>query len=235
MKISGSTALVTGAGRGLGRHFAAALRDRGATVHAAARDPRAVDLPGVHPLALDVTDPASVAAAAAAAADVDLVVSNAGLALYNRAVDGDLAAIRAEMEVNFFGHLHVARAFAPVLAARGGGALLTVLSRLSWSAYPGAAGYAASKAAAWSLTDTLRLELAGQGTQVTALLMGSTDTDMMAGFDVPKNAPEAVVRAALDGLEAGALEVVADDDTAAARSVLSADPSVRYAGLLAAR
>jgi short-subunit dehydrogenase len=182
----------------------------------------------VTPLALDVTDPDSVRAAAAAAPDVDLLVNNAGLAAYTDLVTGDLDAIRREMETNFFGPLHVVRAFAPVLAGNGGGAVLNVLSVLSWISYQGSAGYAAAKAAAWSMTNGVRLELSAQRTQVAGLVMASTDTDMMAGFDVPKNNPADVVRAALDGIEAGEIEIIADADSLATKAALGEHPSVLY-------
>ncbi len=234
MNISGSTALVTGANRGIGRHFAQQLLERGASnVYATARDPESIDLPGVEPLRLDVTDPASIAAAAAIASDVTLLVNNAGASTYQNLVTGDLDKIRLEMDTNFYGTLAMVRAFAPALAAGGGGAIVNVLSRLSWLSYPGATAYAASKAAAWSLTNGIRLELAEQGTLVTGLLLSATDTDMMAGWDIPKNDPADVVRQALDGIEAGALEVLADADTAEAKASLSEDPSVGYGELLA--
>jgi NAD(P)-dependent dehydrogenase (short-subunit alcohol dehydrogenase family) len=191
-----------------------------------------VDLAGAVPLRLDITDPASVTAAAAIATDVSLLVNNAGISLYQDLVTGDLDKIRREMDTGFFGTLAVIRAFAPVLAANGGGAILNVLSRMSWLSYPGANSYAAAKAAAWSLTNGARLELAGQGTLVTGLLMSATDTDMMAGWDIPKNDPADVVRQALAGLEAGDLEVVADADTAAAKAGLSGDPRALYGALL---
>ena len=236
MQIAGSTALITGAGRGLGRHFAQALLDRGAAkVYATARRPGTIDLAGVTPLALDVTEPGSIRAAAAAAPDVDLLINNAGLAAYTDLVTGDLDDIRREMETNFFGPLHVVRAFAPVLAGHGGGAILNVLSVLSWISYQGSAGYAAAKAAAWSMTNGVRLELAAQRTQVTGLVMASTDTDMMAGFDVPKNDPADVVRAALDGIEAGEIEIIADADSAATKAALGEHPSVLYPAVFAGR
>ncbi|HWI73112.1 MAG TPA: SDR family oxidoreductase [Baekduia sp.] len=229
MHLNGSTALVTGANRGLGRHFAQQLVERGAArVYATARDPRKVDLPGVRVLALDVTDPDSVAAAARAAGDVDVVINNAGVSTYQDLVTGDLDRIRLEMDTHFFGTLAVVRAFAPILAANGGGAILNVLSRMSWLSLAGANAYAAAKAAQWSLTNGIRLELAGQGTLVTGVALSATDTDMMAGWDIEKNDPADVVRAALDGLEAGALEVIADADTAATKALLSADPSEMY-------
>src|SRR5690349_21194698 len=214
MDLHGTTALVTGANRGLGRHFAQQLLDRGATkVYAAARDPRTVNLPGVEPIRLDITDPASIARAAEQASDVDVLINNAGISLHQHLVTGDLEQIRREMETNFFGTLQVVRAFTPVRA------ILNVASRLSWLSLLGPGGYAASKAAQWSLTNTIRLEL--PDTLVTGLYLSSTDTDMMAGWDIPKNDPAEVVRVALDGLESGALEVIADAETAATKAELS--------------
>jgi NAD(P)-dependent dehydrogenase (short-subunit alcohol dehydrogenase family) len=233
MKLQGSVALVTGANRGLGRHFAQQLLDRGAArVYAPARDPRRVDLPGADVLALDITDPASVAAAASAAPDVSLLINNAGVSTAQDLVTGDLTQIRLELDTNLFGTLNMVRAFAPVLAAQGGGGILNVLSRMSWLSYPGANSYAVAKAAEWSLTNSIRLELAAQGTQVTGLAMSATDTDMMAGWEIEKNDPAEVVRAALDGLEAGHLEVLADRDTVLAKAALAADPALVYAGQL---
>lgn len=233
MHISGTTALVTGANRGIGRHFAAQLLERGAAkVYATARRPERVDLPGAEVLTLDVTDAASVAAAAEAAQDVTLLVNNAGVSTYQDLISGDLDQIRLEMDTHFFGTLSMVRAFAPVLGANGGGAILNVLSRMSWLSYVGANSYGAAKAAQWSLTNGIRLELAGQQTLVTGLILGSTDTDMMAGWDIEKNDPADVVRAALDGLEAGALEVLADADSIAAKASLSAEPGVVYPHLV---
>ncbi|GAA3137306.1 SDR family oxidoreductase [Streptomyces rectiviolaceus] len=229
MNISGSTALVTGANRGMGRHFAQQLLERGAAkVYATARTPELVDIPGVEVLRLDVTDPASVAAAAHAAQDVTLLINNAGTATRQNLVAGDLDQIRLEMETNFFGPLNMIRAFAPALARNGGGAVLNLLSALSWTSYDGANAYATAKAAAWSLTNGVRLELIGQGTSVTGLVVGSVDTDMMAGYDVEKSDPADVVRAALDGVEARAFEVLADEVSIQLKAALSADPSALY-------
>jgi NAD(P)-dependent dehydrogenase (short-subunit alcohol dehydrogenase family) len=222
MEINGSVALVTGANRGLGRHFAQELLKRGASaVYATARDPRGVDLPGVRVLRLDITDPDSVAEAADVAKDVSLLVNNAGVATYTNLLSGGLDKIRLEMETHYFGTLQVVRAFAPVLARNGGGAILNVLSVLSWANYDGANSYSAAKAAQWSLTNGIRLELAGQGTAVTGVHLGAADTDMMAGFDVPKLDPARVVGAALDGVAAGHREVLVDDASRAAKAALS--------------
>jgi NAD(P)-dependent dehydrogenase (short-subunit alcohol dehydrogenase family) len=224
MKIAGSVALVTGANRGIGRHFTQQLLRRGAAkVYATARNPGSVDVPGVEVLRLDITDPESVAAAAAAAPDVTLLINNAGIFTHQNLVTGDMDKIRLEMETHYFGTLDAVRAFAPALAANGGGAILNVLSAMSWMSYDGANAYGAAKSAEWSLTNGIRLELARQGTLVTGLYLASTDTDMMAGQDAEKNDPADVVRTALDGLEAGKIEILADEPTAQAKAALSAD------------
>lgn len=237
MDIRDEIALVTGANRGIGLAFVAELRRRGVKkVYAAARRPETLpELPGVVPLELDVTDAASVARAASTAADTTLLVNNAGVSTFARLTDGPEESIRREMETNYFGPLRTVRAFAPVLAAGGGGAVLNVLSVMAWMAYEHSNSYGASKAAAWALTNGVRYELAGQGTQVTGLAMASVDTDMMAGIEDEKSAPEAIVRAALDGLEAGALEVLADERTARWKARLGEDPALLYPHLAAAR
>lgn len=181
MEIKNQIALVTGANRGMGRHFVTELLDRGAAkVYAAARKPEAIDVPGAVPLRLDVTDDAAVEAVAAAAGDVTLLINNAGIATLSTFIGSDLANARREMEVNFWGSLRMVRAFAPILGANGGGAILNVLSQSSFRAFGFADSYGASKAAAWQLTNGARLELAEQGTQVTALAMALVDTDMSA-------------------------------------------------------
>jgi len=229
MDITGSTALVTGANRGIGRHFVLELLERGAQkVYATARDPRQIDLPGVEALALDITDPASVAAAADVARDVTLLVNNAGISTGSNLISGDLASIRAEMETHFFGTLAMVRAFAPTLRVNGGGAVVNVLSALSWFSHDGANAYAAAKAAAWSLTNGVRLELAGQGTLVTGVHLGAADTDMMADYDGPKIGPGDVARAALDGVQAGAFEVLVDDWSRGVKASLAGDPAAFY-------
>ncbi|PRX97673.1 SDR family oxidoreductase [Allonocardiopsis opalescens] len=235
MKISGSVALVTGANRGLGRHFARQLLERGAAkVYAAARRPELVDLAGVEAIRLDITDTAAVAAAAQAAPDVTLLVNNAGISTFQHLVTGDMDRIRLEMETHYFGTLNMIRAFAPALAANGGGAVLNVLSALSFGSYPGANAYAAAKAAEWSLTNGVRMELAGQRTMVSGLHLGSADTDMLAGFDLPKSDPADMVRIALDGVEADRLEILADRESVEAKAALSADPGERYPGTVPA-
>jgi len=230
MQIAGSVALVTGANRGIGRQFALQLLHRGASkVYATARNPALVDIPEVEVLALDITDPASITAAAAIAGDVTLLIDNAGISTGQDLITGDLDLIHREMDTHFFGTLAVVRAFAPVLARNGGGAILNVLSALSWFSYPGADAYAAAKAAEWSLTNGIRLELAGQHTQVTALHVGSVDTDMGAGYDGPKVDPADVAVAALDGVEAGHVEVLADQFSSQIKAALATDPNTHPA------
>lgn len=226
-----TTALITGANRGLGRHFAAELLARGATVYAAAREPATIDLPGARPIALDITDPDAVAAAASQAPDVDLLINNAGISTGAQLL-GDLAGVRAEMDVNFWGTLSVIRAFAPVLAANGGGRIVTMASALSWFAAPGAGAYAVSKAANWNMSNALRLELAAQGTQVTSVHLGLADTDMAAGIDGPKTDPAVVARRTLDAVDRGDLEVVVDDWSAMVKASLAEDPRAFYARFL---
>ncbi|WP_335975611.1 SDR family oxidoreductase [Streptomyces sp. CA2R106] len=222
MNINGATALVTGANRGIGRHLAAQLLERGAKVYATARRPESVDLDGVEVLALDISDPDAVTAAARAAGDVNLLVNNAGTG--GGALLGDLEEVRAALDVNFWGTLSMARAFAPVLAANGGGAMVNMASSASWFVFPGSSAYAVSKAAVWSMTRALRQELAGQGTLVTSVHLGAADTDMMKGYDVPKMDPADVARITLDGVEADAVEVVVDEFTELVKASLSRDP-----------
>ncbi|MCT9619975.1 MULTISPECIES: SDR family oxidoreductase [unclassified Curtobacterium] len=227
-EITGAVVVVTGANGGLGQEFVRQLLDRGAaTVYAAARTPRAQVDDRVVPMRLDVTDPASVRAAADAAPDATIVVNNAGVLRSGSLVDGDIAAVREQMETNFFGPVQVTRAFAPALR-RAHGAVVNVASALSWLAIGN--GYSASKAALWSATDSMRLDLAPDDVQVLGAYLAFTDTPMTPG-DMPKNDPADVVAAILDGVEAGAHEVLADDLTRAARSSLAAPVHERYDAL----
>jgi len=228
MDINGKTALVTGANRGLGRHLAAQLRDRGATVYAAARHPATVDLPGVTPVALDITDPASVAAAAAATRGVAILVNNAGSATGSSLLTGDPADIRLEMDTHFFGTLAVIRAFAPQLAEQENSAVLNILSALSWLTFPSTGAYCAAKSAEWSLTNALRLELAPQGTRVSSLHVGYMDTDMTRNLDAPKSDPAVIAKLAIDGIEAGDAEIIADQVSQQVQAGLSSGVAGLY-------
>jgi NAD(P)-dependent dehydrogenase (short-subunit alcohol dehydrogenase family) len=224
MKIDNAVALVTGANRGIGLAFTRALLARGARkVYAAARDPASVTLPGVEPIRLDVTKPDEVAAAAARAGDVSLLINNAGIGQPDDILAPESEAnARRHLETNFFGVLRTSQAFAPVLAANGGGALLNVLSIASWINGGQLTTYAASKSAAWSLTNALRHALAKQRTQVLALHMAFVDTDLVRTIDAPKTSPDEIVARALDALEAGLDEVLADERTRMIKQGLTA-------------
>ncbi|WP_410812559.1 SDR family oxidoreductase [Micromonospora sp. 067-2] len=228
MKIAGSTALVTGANRGFGRHLAAELLTRGARVYAGARNPDGIDLPGVTPVRLDITDPASVAAAAAVAGDVTLLVNNAGIDNRTDLLEGDLDLVRLELETHYIGTLSVIRAFAPIVAGNGGGTILNVLSGLSWVNYPIHGAYGAAKSAEWSMTNALRLQLAERGVRVAGLHVGYMDTDMTAWITGPKADPAAIARISADGIEADAYEIVADDFSRQAQAGLSGGVTALY-------
>ena len=231
MKLHNATVLITGANRGIGLAFARAALARGARkVYAAARKPASITLPGVEPIQLDVTRPEDVAAAAQHCSDVTLLINNAGIAAIGDFLAPDAVELaRAHMDTNFFGPLRLAQAFAPVLARHGGGAIVNVLSAASWISVPPLGTYSASKAAAWSLTNSLRRELRAQHTQVLGMHMGYVDTDMTNGFDVEKTSPDEVVRRTLDALEAGAEEALADELARQVKQGLSAEPSVYLA------
>jgi NAD(P)-dependent dehydrogenase (short-subunit alcohol dehydrogenase family) len=231
MKINGSVALVTGANRGLGRAFARELVSRGAAkVYGAARHPDAVTDPGVTPVGLDITDAERVAQVARQCADVSLLVNNAGVLKYSTFINApSLDAARTEMETNYFGTLSMCRAFAPVLAANGGGTIVNMLSVTSFYNDPLDASYGASKAAEWSLTNGVRIELHHQGTLVVAVHASFIDTDMAAlATNVPKDSPESVAQQTFDAVEAGQVEVLADERTRTIKAELSRDQELIY-------
>ena len=226
-QLENAVVLVTGAQGGLGREFVAQALARGArTVYATARSPREWDDPRIVSLPLDVTDDASVAAAAKAASDVTIVVNNAGVGGTTSLLASAVADVESLFATNVFGALRVAKEFAPVLGRNGGGALVDVASVLSWLAIAG--GYSASKAALWSVTNSLRLELAPQGTQVVGAHLGYTDTPLIAGLDVEKNDPADVVAAIWDAVEAGEREVLADAVSRDVRAALSGPLEALY-------
>ena len=219
VEIVGKAALVTGGQRGLGRAFVEELLDRGAsTVYATARDPKPSEDPRVRAVPLDVTDAASVAALARQAADVDIVFNNAGVLFPGPLLTQPMSEIDATFATNVFGALRVAREFAPVLAAYRG-VLVDMHSVLSWGAGSGA--YGASKAALWSISNSLRIELAAQHVRVVGVHLGLADTAMTARLQVSKISPARVARRVLDGIEEGENEILVDDVSRAVKSALA--------------
>ncbi|MEU8590790.1 SDR family oxidoreductase [Streptomyces sp. NPDC048664] len=226
MDINGAVALVTGANRGIGRAFARALLDHGASkVYAAVRDPANVMDGDLTPLRLDVTRQDQIDEAVGAAGDVSILVNNAGVGGWGtRLFDGPLDGAREAMEVNFYGTWSVSRAFAPVLARNGGGALVNMLSVASWLGRPGWPGYAASKAAQWSLTGALREGLRDQGTLVVGVHAGFVETDLAAWTDAPKITAEDVAEQTMRAVEEDRTEVLADEGTRQVKAALSRPP-----------
>lgn len=224
MNVRGKVVLVTGANRGLGKAFVTALLESGATkVYAAARDVTKVNIAGAEPVELDITDPASVLRAAQHCSDVDLLINNAGFMHSSPLLaDDSVDSLRQHFEINTIGTLLMSRAFAPVLLKQGGGAIINIVSVLSWLNIPGSGAYSASKSAQWSLTNGLRNELVAQKTFVMAVHPGYIDTDMTAGIETPKTSPQEVVRITLNALAEGSKEVTLDDAGRWVKSTLSA-------------
>lgn len=227
MKIQGKTALVTGANRGLGLAYAKALLAAGAAkVYAGARDPATVTQPGVVSVKLDVTSLDDVTKAAQLS-DVDIVINNAGIALMgtNLLEDGGEKDLRAQLDTNVWGILNVSRAFAPVLRANGGGALVNMLSVLSWLSRPHSATYSISKAAAWALTNGLRNDLRDQGTLVIGVHAGLIDTDMAKELTGPKTSADDIALRVIEGLQNGDEEVLADAVSQKVKAGFAVSPS----------
>lgn len=222
MNIEGAVVLVTGANRGLGAEYVRQLLDRGAAkVYAGARSPESVKTSGAIPIKLDVTNTADIRAAVEQCTDLTMLINNAGVVIGSRVLaENSLENAKAEFETNVWGPFNLSKAFAPVLAGNGGGAIVNVLSAVSWMSIKEVATYAMSKSAAWSLTNALRLELARQGTLVVAVHPAFIDTDMAAGVDMPKTSPQQVVERTLDGVVAGVPEVLADDTSAFVKNSL---------------
>ena len=222
MNIEGAVVLVTGANRGLGAEYVRQLLDRGAAkVYAGARSPESVKTSGAIPIKLDVTNAADIQTAVEQCGDLTMLINNAGVVIGSRVLaENSLENSKAEFETNVWGPMNLSKSFAPVLAANGGGAIVNVLSAVSWMSIKEVATYAMSKSAAWSLTNALRLELARQGTLVVAVHPAFIDTDMAAGVDMPKTSPQQVVERTLDGVAAGLPEVLADDTSAFVKNSL---------------
>jgi len=226
MRIEDSVSFVTGANRGLGLAFAKELLGRGVKkVYAGVRNPKGVELPGVIPVKLDVTDSAAVTAAAHRCGDVTLLINNAGIGRVDTsALDPSVIDNAREFfETNFYGIIRASQAFAPVLSANGGGAIINVLSEVTWFARPIMTAYSATKSAAWSFTNALRIDVRDKGIQVLALHVGFVDTDLTRDFDVKKSDPREVAVRTLDALEKGHEEVLADEQTEALKRSLSTE------------
>lgn len=226
MDISASTAVVTGAGRGLGRCLVDGLLERGVQkVYALARTPSSVRQDSrVIPVTFDLRDPDSIANAARRATDATLLINNASTAVFATPLEADLAAVRTEFEVNFEGLYRTIRAFIPVIESGGGGDIVNVLSLLSLASTPPMAGYSASKAAAHSLTQALRPVLAARGITVHGVYPGGIDTDMLAGIDAPKTPASQVADGILSGLAAGQEDIFPDPNSQAMSEVWWSDP-----------
>ena len=230
MRIQGSIALVTGANRGLGRGFAQELLRRGASkVYAGARHPETIGDPNLTPIELDITNSEQVTAAALQLRDITLLVNNAGIQKSASFIGSpNLESARQEMETNYFGTLAMCRAFAPVLAANGGGAIVNMLSVSSFVNNPLDPSYGASKAAEWSMTNGLRIELSHQGTLVVGVHSGFIDTDMSSEYDAPKLKPQFVASQTFDAVESGTIEVLADERSRLVKDSLSRDHELIY-------
>lgn len=226
--LKNAVVLVTGANGGIGTAFVHEALARGAAkVYATARNPRAWADGRVVALTLDVTDPASLGAAVEAASDVTVMINNAGgLPQTASLLEVEETDLRQTMEINFFAPVLVARAFAPILSAARDAVLVDMHSVASWYAVGGA--YSTSKAAFWSATNALRLELAPRGVLVTGVHVGWVDTPMAATAEGPKMPPTDLAAAVFDGVEAGAFEIVADDLSASVKAGLSAPIEALY-------
>jgi NAD(P)-dependent dehydrogenase (short-subunit alcohol dehydrogenase family) len=208
MTIADKTVMVTGANRGIGQALVSEALRRGAKrVYAGTRQPLTHPDGRVTPLTLDVTDAAQIHAAAEAIGSLDILINNAGIALYDDL--SDRAALEQHLAVNLFGTYGVTQALLPALTASRG-AIVNNVSTMAIAPFPITPAYAISKAAAFNLTQSLRALLAGRGVRVHAVLTGPTDTDMTRGFDIPKASPESVARAIFDGVENGEEDIFPD-------------------------
>lgn len=217
MKLQNATALVTGANRGIGRAFVQALLDAGVQkVYATVRDRnsleaiKALDPVRVIPLQLDVTDGTSVSHLSEQASDVNLLINNAGVLSFGNILDIPVETIHQQFDVNFYGTLNMARAFVPVLEQNGGGAIVTILTLVALASMPGLSAYNASKAAAWSMTQSLRASVADKNITVYGVFPGAVDTDMLASVEMAKTSPADVATAVLQGIETNQEDIFPD-------------------------
>lgn len=216
MQMTTATVLVTGANRGIGRALTDELLAAGAKkIYATARSAEGLDAlsaidPRIVALKLDVADPQSVAAAAAAAPDVTLLINNAGVIDFGSFTETDANAIKRNFDTNFYGALNMSLAFAPLISSNGGGKIANFLTVVALASMPGLSVYNASKAAAWSMTQSLRASFAAQNVDVIGVFPGPVDTDMLAGVEMPKTSPADVARAVIAGIEAEEEDIFPD-------------------------
>jgi NAD(P)-dependent dehydrogenase (short-subunit alcohol dehydrogenase family) len=231
MKIMNAVAFVTGANRGIGRAFVEHLLDGGAQrVYAAARNPAllepvvALDRARIIPVKLDITNWHDVERAAQATLDVNLLINNAGVLASGNVLASDIGLLRQDIDTNYLGTLSMIRHFAPLLERNGGGAIVNVLTLIALASMPGFGGYSASKAAAYSMTQAVRAELASKGISVHAVFPGAVDTDMLHGVEMPKTSPQEVAQAVLAAVEAGEEDIFPDPMSQNAEATWRHDP-----------
>jgi NAD(P)-dependent dehydrogenase (short-subunit alcohol dehydrogenase family) len=231
MNIAEQTVLVTGSNRGLGKAMTKELLSRGAKVYASARDIQSIDIPGAIPLQLDITDEESIQRAAKDAKDVTILINNAGVSTDTSLLSGDLTKIHLEYNTHVFGTLSLIRSFSPLLEKNGGGTILNILSALSWLADGSNGAYSSAKSAEWGLTNALRLELAPKRVKMIGLHVAYMDTDMFMNKDVPKTAPEKIAKTAIDGIQSGTTEILADEISRSLQQGLSGGVQALYPDL----
>jgi NAD(P)-dependent dehydrogenase (short-subunit alcohol dehydrogenase family) len=231
MNIAEQTVLVTGSNRGLGKAMTKELLSRGAKVYASARDIQSIDIPGAIPLQLDITDEESIQRAAKDAKDVTILINNAGVSTDTSLLSGDLTKIHLEYNTHVFGTLSMIRSFSPIIEKNGGGTILNILSALSWLADGSNGAYSSAKSAEWGLTNALRLELAPKRVKMIGLHVAYMDTDMFMNKDVPKTAPEKIAKTAIDGIQSGTTEILADEISRSLQQGLSGGVQALYPDL----
>lgn len=228
MNLDKTTALITGANRGIGKQLVLELVRRGAKVYAGARDVSSLDIGGVVPIEVDITKADSIKAATGIASDVNCLVNNAGIFTGASLLSGNLDDIRLEMETHYFGTLSMVRAFAPIISGNGGGSILNMLSALSWLSFDATGAYSAAKSAEWALTNALRLELAPMNIKVSGLHVGYVNTDMTADVEAEKSDPADIAKIAIDGIESGMYEILADQTSRMVQGGLAGGVSALY-------
>jgi NAD(P)-dependent dehydrogenase (short-subunit alcohol dehydrogenase family) len=231
MNTKHSVALVSGANRGIGRAFVETLLERGARrIYAAARNPTllepvvALDQARVIPLKLDITNRHDVQAAADIATDVNVLINNAGVLASGGLLSSDIGLLRQDIDTNYFGTLTMLRHFVPIIERNGGGAIANILTLIALASMPGFGGYSASKAAAYSMTQALRAELAQKNIRIHAVLPGAVDTDMLRGVDMPKASPQDVAQTVLSAMEAGEDDIFPDPMAQSAHAIWLQNP-----------